>query len=115
MPAARLSQKSIRAGETVDITFRVKNTGGCAGDEVSQVYVQRLNDADAPIKALKGFARTHIGSGETATLTLTLEADAFAYYDNVTGDLAVKPGAYRILYGSSSRDEDLKALPLRVE
>ncbi len=112
---ARLSQKRIQAGETVDITFRVKNTGGRAGDEVSQVYVQRLNDADAPIKALKGFARTHIGSGETATLTLTLEADAFAYYDNASGDMAVKPGDYRILYGSSSRDEDLKALSLRVE
>ena len=112
---ARLSQKSIRAGETVDITLRVKNTGGCAGDEVSQVYVQRLNDADAPVKALKGFARTHIGAGETATLTLTLEADAFAYYDHTTGDLAVKPGDYRILYGSSSRSEDLKALSFRVE
>ncbi|MCR5713879.1 MAG: glycoside hydrolase family 3 C-terminal domain-containing protein [Bacteroidales bacterium] len=112
---ARPSQKRIQAGETVDITFRVKNTGGRAGDEVSQVYVQRLNDADAPIKALKGFARTHIGSGETATLTLTLEADAFAYYDNASGDMAVKPGDYRILYGSSSRDEDLKALSLRVE
>jgi beta-glucosidase len=36
------------------------------------------------------------------------------YYDASVDGLSVRPGKYRILYGSSSRDEDLKALDFQV-
>ena len=55
-----------------------------------------------------------IAPGKTAKVTIAIAPDAFAFYDGNDG-LAIKPGKYQILYGSSSADEDLKALPFEVK
>ena len=109
-----LSKSSIKAGKGVRVTVPVTNTGTRAGDEVVQVYVKALDNPDAPIKALKGFQRVSINPGQTARVTIDLAPDAFAYYDGNDG-LAVKPGKYQILYGSSSADKDLQALDFKVK
>jgi beta-glucosidase len=54
-------------------------------------------------------------AGETKTVSVELPAASFEYYDSEADDLVVKPGKYQILYGSSSADADLKALPLTVK
>ena len=112
---ATLSSSSIKAGKSVDITVPVKNTGSIAGDEVVQIYVKSLDNPEAPIKSLKGFKRVNIAAGQQATVKITLEPSAFEYYDASIDELSVRPGSYKILYGSSSRDEDLKALDLKVQ
>ena len=93
----------------VTLTIPVKNTGKREGTETLQVYVKRLNDAGAPIKALKGFQKVNLKAGETQNAIVTLDGEAFEYYDEMKDELAVKPGKYQILYGTSSRDEDLKS------
>ena len=93
----------------VTLTVPVKNTGKREGSETVQVYVKRLNDAGAPIKALKGFQKVNLKAGETQNAIVTLDGEAFEYYDEMKDELAVKPGKYQILYGTSSRDEDLKS------
>ena len=93
----------------VTLTVPVKNTGSREGTETVQVYVKRLNDAGAPIKALKGFQKVNLKAGETQNAVVTLDGEAFEYYDEMIDELAVKPGKYQILYGTSSRDEDLKS------
>ena len=93
----------------VTLTVPVKNTGKREGTETVQVYVKRLNDAGAPIKALKGFKKLSLKAGETQNAIVTLDGEAFEYYDEMKDELAVKPGKYQILYGTSSRDEDLKS------
>ena len=93
----------------VTLTVPVKNTGKREGTETLQVYVKRLNDAGAPIKALKGFQKLILKAGETQNAIVTLDGEAFEYYDEMKDELAVKPGKYQILYGTSSRDEDLKS------
>ena len=93
----------------VTLTIPVKNTGSREGTETVQVYVKRLNDAGAPIKALKGFQKLNLKAGETQNAIVTLDGEAFEYYDEMIDELAVKPGKYQILYGTSSRDEDLKS------
>ena len=98
----------------MDITVPVTNTGKIDGDEVIQVYVKSLDNPDAPIKALKGFKRVNIPAGTTASVKITLEPDAFAYYSAAIDELAPRAGKYQILYGSSSRDEDLKAIDFLV-
>ena len=92
----------------VTLTVPVKNTGSREGTETVQVYVKRLDDAGAPIKALKGFQKLNLKAGETQNAIVTLDGEAFEYYDEMIDELAVKPGKYQILYGTSSRDEDLK-------
>jgi beta-glucosidase len=94
----------------VTLTVPVTNTGKRDGTETVQVYVKRLGDDGAPIKALKGFQKLNLKPGETKQAVITLDGEAFEYYDESIDELAVKPGRYQILYGTSSRDEDLRAL-----
>ncbi|MCR5071848.1 MAG: glycoside hydrolase family 3 C-terminal domain-containing protein, partial [Bacteroidales bacterium] len=110
----KLSKSSMKKGGKVTVTFPVTNTGSVAGAEIAQVYVQALDNPDAPIKALKGFDKVQLAPGATAKVSITLDDEAFEYYDAAVDGLSVRPGKYRILYGSSSRDEDLKALDFEV-
>ena len=110
----KLSKKSIKAGSNVNITVPVTNTGSLAGEEIVQVYVKALDNPTAPIKSLKGFQKVNIQPGKTAKVKITLTPEAFEYYDEKIDELSVRPGKYQILYGSSSRDEDLKAIDFEV-
>ena len=116
---AKISGKSGKAGKAgkplCKLTIPVTNTGKREGTETVQVYVKALDDAGAPIKSLKGFQKLTIPAGETATATIALDGEAFEFYDEKIDELSVKPGRYQILYGTSSRDEDLQALDFTVK
>ena len=111
---ARLSKTSMKADGKVTLTVPVTNTGKCEGSETVQVYVKALDDPGAPIKALKGFQKLSLAPGETASATITLDGEAFEYYDDTIDELSVRPGRYQILYGTSSRNEDLRVLDFKV-
>lgn len=112
---AKLAKKSISKGESVEITIPVTNKGTMDGAEVVQVYVKNLKLVEAPIKALKAYKRVEIPAGKTEMVTLTLGADAFEYYNYDKDDLEVFAGKYKIMYGNSSRDEDLKSIKFEVK
>ena len=99
---------------SVTLTVPVTNTGKREGTETVQVYVKALDDAGAPIKALKGFQKLVLKAGETQTATITLDGEAFEYYDEAIDELSTKPGRYQILYGTSSLDQDLQCLDFTV-
>ena len=111
----KLSAKSMKKNGKVTLTVPVTNTGDREGTETVQVYVKRLNDAGAPIKALKGFQKLTLKAGETKQAEITLDGEAFEYYEEKIDELAVKPGKYQILYGKSSRDEDLQSFDFVVK
>ena len=99
----------------VTLTVPVTNTGKREGTETVQVYVKALDYPDAPIKSLKGFQKLSLKAGETATATITLDGEAFEYYDESIDELSTRPGRYQILYGNSSQEKDLKMIPLFVK
>ena len=111
----KLSAKSMKKNGKVTITVPVTNTGKREGTETVQVYVKRLGDEGAPIKALKGFQKLSLNPGETKTATISLDGEAFEYYDEAIDELSVKPGQYKILYGTSSLDKDLKSFDFTVK
>ena len=111
----KLSSTSMRKDEKVTLTVPVKNTGKREGTETIQVYVKALDDAGAPIKALKGFQKVLLKAGEKGTVKITLDGEAFEYYDEHIDELATKAGRYQILYGTSSLDKDLQAIDFIVE
>lgn len=113
--AAKLSSKKIKNGKSVTVKVKVSNTGETAGNEAVQVYVKRLNDEKAPVKALKGLKMIHLNPGETRTVSIELPASSFEYYDGYSDDLIVKSGDYKVMVGSSSRDEDLTTLDLTIK
>ncbi len=96
------------------VVVPVTNTGNCEGTETIQVYVKALDDPGAPIKALKGFKKLSLKPGETQQAVISLDAEAFEYYNEAIDELSVKPGRYQILYGTSSLDKDLQALDFKV-
>ena len=114
----KISGKSAKSGQTgtfCTLKVPVTNTGKCEGTETVQVYVKALDDAGAPIKALKGFQKLNLKAGETATATIALDGEAFEYYNEAIDELSVKPGRYQILYGTSSLDKDLQSFDFVVK
>ncbi len=98
----------------VTVSFTVQNTGSVAGSEIAQVYVQAIDNPDAPIKSLQGFDKVQLAPGASKKVSITLDGEAFSFYDEAVDGLSVRPGKYRILYGSSSREQDLQALDFQV-
>jgi beta-glucosidase len=98
----------VLSGGGVTVTFRLRNTGSRAGDEVPQLYVRDLVASVArPVMALKGFTRVRLAPGETRTVTLTLDARELRLLDE-NGHWTVEAGEYQLLVGASSRDIRLR-------
>ena len=57
----------------------------------------------------------YLEPGETRTVSIELPASSFEYYDGYSDDLIVKSGDYKVMVGSSSRDEDLTTLNLTIK
>jgi beta-glucosidase len=87
------------------ITFSIKNTGDRAGAEVAQLYVkqEKLN-LPRPEKELKGFEKVFLQPGEERKITLTLNKDAFEYFNDIKNQWEMDPGTFDFIVGSSSRD-----------
>lgn len=95
----------VTAGDSLQVTVRVKNTGNYDGDEVVQLYVKSpVGDIDAPVKSLAGFARIHIRKGETASVCIPLRISSLRYYDEEKKDYRIRSGKYEIQAGASSDD-----------
>ena len=85
--------------------FSIKNTGKVDGSEVAQCYVgidsANLNE---PIKALQGFDKVFIESGQEKTIEIILNKRNFAQWDTSTKNWKIKTGNYEISIGASVDD-----------
>lgn len=98
-----LSATEITADVPVTVTVPVTNTGDREGAEVVQVYVRDVKSSvERPLKELKGFAKVTLAPGATANVEITLDRNAFAYYDSTTKLWTVEPGKFEILVGTSA-------------
>ena len=88
------------------VSVEVKNIGKVAGKEVVQLYVSAPDvAANKPEKELKAFAKTkELKPGEAVVVTLKVNADDLASYDEAASAWVVTPGNYKFLVGASSRD-----------
>ena len=111
----RLADAVIKTDGTTRLLADVMNTGGRAGTEVVQMYVRDcVSSVTRPVKELKGFQKVRLGPGETTTVSLEIGRDALAFHD-IDMQYVVEPGEFVIMVGTSSRDEDLRTVTLRVE
>ena len=110
----RLEKDPIAVGESTSLLVDVCNTGDRAGHEVVQLYIHDLySSVTRPVKELRGFAKIFLQPGERKTVTMAITPDdlAFTAFDMVH---TVEPGAFEIMVGNSSRDEDLTKVILTV-
>ncbi len=93
------------SGDQLSVSFRVKNTGKLAGDEVSQLYVRLPERGEViPLKELKGFQRTTIGKGATEKITIDLKKSDLRYWDDQQKAFVTPAGEYTLFVGASSAD-----------
>lgn len=91
------------------VTVDIKNTGKFAGEEIVQFYVnQNKCSVDRPEKELKGFSKVKIAPNTTETVSITLNENAFSFYDVSKNKWVVEPGNFTVLVGSSSKEIKLK-------
>ena len=95
---------SIKAGNPVTIEGDVKNTGAAAGDEVVELYLTQPKTYETPLRVLAGFKRVHLGAGETAHVSLTIDPRSLGQVD-AKGNRVVVPGEYTVsLAGAQPQD-----------
>ena len=111
----RNEKLEIRNDGSGTFTVDVANTGKYDGTEIVQLYIRNLNDAEGPLKSLRGFQRVAVKAGQTATATIQLTPESFEFWDAESNTMRSKPGQYEVLYGSSSRDEDLRKLIVTIQ
>jgi beta-glucosidase len=105
----KLSRGEFKAGEELELSVTVKNTGNRRGAEVVQIYVAPENPKIfRPRAELKGFEKIRLASGESRIVTFTLDTRSFAYYHPLDRVWALEGGSYSILAGANSRDIRLR-------
>jgi beta-glucosidase len=110
----RLDSDVIAPDGAARVSVDVVNTGRRAGDEVVQLYIRDLvSSVTRPVKELKGFQRITLEPGERRTVVFDVTPEHLAFFD-INMEWRVEPGEFRLMVGSSSRDEDLQAVMLRV-
>ncbi|MCD4686070.1 MAG: glycoside hydrolase family 3 C-terminal domain-containing protein [Anaerolineae bacterium] len=99
----RLSATQIAPDDELVVMIDVTNTGPRAGQEVIQLYVRdAVSNLVRPHKELKGFAKIALEPGATTTVTLRLDYQTLAYYDDRLQQWIAEAGAFDVLIGSSS-------------
>lgn len=99
-----LSSDVITANQSVDVSFKLKNTGDRDGDEVVQLYVRDIVSSVVTYeKSLRGFERIHLKKGEEKRVTMTLNISDLALL-NRNNEWVVEDGEFKIMIGRSSVD-----------
>ncbi len=101
----RLSADVIASDDRLAVQVDITNTGQVAGQEVVQLYVRDIAARLArPEKELKGFVKVALQPGETKTVTLHLDREALAYWDDAQHAWVAEAGEFEVQVGSSSQD-----------
>jgi beta-glucosidase len=107
--ALKTSSPTLAKNGEITVSVDVQNTGGCAGEEVVQLYVHHEKSAfEHPAQELRGFKRVALEPGETKTVKMRLPAASLAYWDTARHAFVVEDGNLELRVGASSADERLK-------
>ena len=85
------------------VVVRIQNTG-LAGAEVVQVYIAadpKTSSIARPKKELKGFSKVFLQPQEAKEVSIGLDKQAFAFWDEVLKAWVCEQGVYKVLVGST--------------
>ncbi len=88
----------ISAGDALNASVTVTNTGKIAGDEVVQLYLTYPEVPGAPIRALRGFERIHLEPGGSQKVQFHLAPRDLSMVTEA-GDIVVAEGQYTASIG----------------
>ncbi len=105
---------TLRPSAIAALTVRITNEGPFDGAEVVQLYIRdEYASVTRPVKELKAFKRIFLKNGESTDVTFEITPDMLKCF-GADNHWTVEPGDFTIMVGSSSADEDLQQLSLRL-
>ena len=109
-----LNHSQFGPGDTLKVSFDLKNSGDRDGDEVAQVYFRHLNSpVPQPKLALCGFSRLHLARGQEAKVAVEVAVERFRNWDTLKKRYVVELGDYELLVGAASDDIRLR-VPFKI-
>jgi len=93
-----LPDAPIHAGDPLNASVTVTNTGKVGGDEVVQLYLKFPDVPGAPIRALRGFDRVHLQPGESQKVHFELK-DRDLSMVSEAGEPIIAEGKYSVSIG----------------
>ncbi|MBR5493085.1 MAG: glycoside hydrolase family 3 C-terminal domain-containing protein [Alistipes sp.] len=102
--------KVVKGTDGAEFVVKVKNTGKRDGDNVVQLYVSRPDDAEGPIKTLRGYKRVSLKAGEAAEVRIPVDEETFLWWNPESGRMNPMAGEYVLHYGDTSDDAGLKQI-----
>lgn len=95
--------RAARAGDPIEVSADVSNTGSRAGDAVVQLYIhQRAGSASRPVRQLKGFERVVLEPGAKRTVHFTLSKDELQFWSPLEKKWVVEPEQFDVWVGEDS-------------
>lgn len=99
----KVSNNEIKAGESLKISVKIKNTGKRKGREVVQLYIRDKVATIVPReKELRDFTSIVLNPGEEQTVEFTLAPEAFMTFNNKMKEV-IEPGDFLIMVGENSQ------------
>ncbi len=96
----RLSDGSFSESGELTVSVDVTNIGSVPGKEVVQLYIappeREPNGIFRPVRELRAFDKIPLNPGESRTVTFSLNARAFAYWNTQLHDWFVESGDYTV-------------------
>ena len=104
-----LPNAPLNAGDPLDASVIVTNTGKLPGDEVVQLYLKFPDVPGAPIRALRGFQRVHLEPGAEQRLDFHLSPRDLSMVTE-DGDIIVTQGKYTLSIGGGQPDTGIPSI-----
>jgi beta-glucosidase len=89
-------------GQSVVVSFRVRNAGEQAGKDVPQIYVASVAGGWEAPKRLGGFRKVELAKGASTDVELRVDPRLLAVFSEAAGGWRIARGEYKVLLGSSA-------------
>lgn len=105
----KLSKTSIAASDSIIVTFKLRNTGKYAGEEVAQLYLRdEVASIVRPVKELKDFSKVQLAPGETKEIRFVIAKEKLSFY-NKELQWVTEPGKFQVMIGTASDNIKLQS------
>ena len=102
-------------GESIELTFTMKNNGKIAQADVPQVYVHRVDaTVEWPYKELKSFCKQTVNAGASSECKLVVPVESLKYWDEQAHDWKLEAGKIEMLLAHDAGTVVAK-VELRIE
>lgn len=97
-----LDKKEMKAGEKINASVTVTNTGNYDGEEVVQLYIRDMvGSITRPLKELKDFQKIFLKKGESRKVNFVIDINDLKFY-NYNLQWVAEPGDFEIMIGTNS-------------